>query len=428
MCSSDLFIDLQDEVGFAGDRGLLAIALDPNFNTNHYLYMAYTVDPEFGPPEESADEPAFARLVRYTGTSASNGNIADPASRTILIGDAPNTGFPVCNSTHTIGSLRWGLDGSLFLSVGDGAVWQGADQGGITPDCLQYEQPGNDIGAFRAQMLDSINGKILRIDPATGLGLPSNPYYNGDPAAPRSKVWVYGLRNPFRFNVRPGSPSPGSLFIGDVGWSNFEEISSAHAGDNLGWPCYEGVNPSPEYPGFNPPVGGCNTIGSPGNPGTLRPPLIDFHHSNWNLSHPQGPTGQAAVGGVFQVGTNYPAPYRGGFFFGEYIQGWIKVIKADADDDMTDLMNFGDNGHGPVDFAIDPLTGDVCFVSLWDQRVVRIHSTVRAGDVNRDGFVNAGDLLEVINHWGPCSRCQADLNGNGVVNLGDLLEVINNWG
>jgi glucose/arabinose dehydrogenase len=178
------FIDLQDEVGFAGDRGLLAIALDPSFNTNHYLYMAYTVDPEFGPPEESADEPAFARLVRYTGTSASNGNIADPASRTILIGDAPNTGFPVCNSTHTIGSLRWGLDGSLFLSVGDGAVWQGADQGGITPDCLQYEQPGNDIGAFRSQMLDSINGKILRIDPATGLGLPSNPYYNGDPRRP----------------------------------------------------------------------------------------------------------------------------------------------------------------------------------------------------------------------------------------------------
>src|SRR5262245_32844530 len=116
------FIDLQDEVGFAGDRGLLAIALDPSFNVNHYVYLAYTVDPTFGPPEESADEPAFARLVRYTGTSASNGNIANPASRTILIGSTPDTGFPVCNSTHTIGSLRWGLDGSLFLSVGDGAI------------------------------------------------------------------------------------------------------------------------------------------------------------------------------------------------------------------------------------------------------------------------------------------------------------------
>ena len=70
-------------------------------------------------------------------------------------------------------------------------------------------QPAENVGAFRAQLVDSLSGKILRIDPATGNGLPSNPFYDPRaPRAPRSRVWVLGLHDPQHFTVRPGSGSP----------------------------------------------------------------------------------------------------------------------------------------------------------------------------------------------------------------------------
>src|SRR4030095_15289535 len=67
--------------------------------------------------------------------------------------------------------------------------------------------PNEDIGAFRAQDLNSLDGKILRVDPATGLALPTNPFYDGNPSSNRSRVWEYGLRNPFRITRRPGTGS-----------------------------------------------------------------------------------------------------------------------------------------------------------------------------------------------------------------------------
>src|SRR6185503_13125680 len=85
------------------------------------------------------------------------------------------------------------------------------------------------IGAFRAQSLTSLAGKVLRINPVDGTGYPSNPYWDGNPLSKRSRIWVYGLRNPFRIQVRPGtgnaSPTagdPGTLYIGDVGWNTWE--------------------------------------------------------------------------------------------------------------------------------------------------------------------------------------------------------------
>ena len=77
----------------------------------------------------------------------------------------------------------------------------------------------------------------MRIDPITGEGLSDNPFFNGNPDANRSKVYQYGLRNPFRMSVDPVS---GQLYIGDVGWTQWEEINAGNAGDNFGWPYYEG--------------------------------------------------------------------------------------------------------------------------------------------------------------------------------------------
>src|SRR5690606_27204779 len=145
---------------------------------NGHVYMAYPVAPEGGTRPKML-KPTFSRVVRYTGTPASGGNVADPASRLVLIGEQPHEGIPACYA-HLFGALRFGEDGSLLVSTGDAAHYEFPDGGGNDPDCFlpPLFDPEQDLGAFRAQHLDSLAGKILRIDPATGLGLPDNPYWN----------------------------------------------------------------------------------------------------------------------------------------------------------------------------------------------------------------------------------------------------------
>ena len=108
--------------------------------------------------------------------------------------------------------LQFGPDCALYVSVGDGG---------------ELAQKG-----FRGQDLNSLSGKILRIDALTGKGLRNNPFYDGNPDSDRSKeFYVYGLRNPFRFAF---APSSGELYIGDVGEGKHEEINRAGRGANLG--------------------------------------------------------------------------------------------------------------------------------------------------------------------------------------------------
>jgi len=426
------FIDLRPEVGDAGDRGLLGIALSPEFATNRQVYLLYTVDQIEGAPDEPPFEASYGRLTRYTGTIASNGSVANTTLRAVVLGQSPLTGIPVCWTTHTVGALRWGHDGSLLVSTGDGARFEGMDDGDQTPGCLSYMPDSHDIGAFRSQLLDSPAGKILRINPSNGNGLADNPYFDGDLTSVRSKIWVYGLRNPFRFAVRPGTPAPGEIFVSDVGWNTHEELSYAPVGANMGWPCYESFFDSPSYPQATPPSGGCSTLESPGNPGVVTFPLISGHHSNPANSVPAGFLGQAFACGVFSPNNNYPAPFRRGLFVGDFINGWIKVLQVDGDNNLVALHHFATGADGPTDFAIDPLTGDVCMLELLGSRVIRFHSTVEfsPSDINQDGVVNVDDLLAVINGWGPCQNppCDSDIDGDGSTNVDDLLQIINNWG
>src|SRR6185436_19404649 len=129
--------------------------------------------------------------------------------------------------------------GTLLVSAGDGAHFETVDAGGMDPDQFLpgRSDPAQDLGAFRSQWIGSMNGKVMRIDPATGHGLPSNPFWNGNPVAPQSRVWAYGFRNPFRIAVRPGTGStspaagnPGQVFVADVGWVEPEEIDVLNAG------------------------------------------------------------------------------------------------------------------------------------------------------------------------------------------------------
>jgi glucose/arabinose dehydrogenase len=433
---SDLFIDLRDEVNAQSQRGMLGIALDPAFLVNRHVYLLYTVDPVAGEPDEPPVQPTFARLTRYTGTAASGGNVADPASRHVLIGGVPGEGFPTCHVSHTIGTVLFGYDGSLLVGAGDGAHANFVDSGTFDPPCFGPGMFGRDedVGAFRAQYLGSLSGKILRVDPATGLGLADNPHWNGDGAAKRSRVWLSGLRNPYRFTLRPGTPGPGTLYLGDTGWNSYEEINVAYGGENMGWPCHEGTPLTPLYDEAVPAHSGCDTIETPQNPGPLTGPIVEWHHSDPGLSCPPGFIGAAAAGTVFYSGTSYPAEYRGALFFADYgTPSWIRVLRVDEQDRMLEVLPFAGDLPRVVDLQVDPFTGDVHYVLFITGEVRRIvyQPPPLPADVNGDGAVDTQDLVAVIVAWGPCPeppiQCPADIDGSGAVEIADLVAVLVSW-
>jgi glucose/arabinose dehydrogenase len=381
--------DGQREVLNSGDRGLLGIAVDPEFAANGHVYLLYTVDPDSNGVDD--DDDAFGRLVRYR-TSAADSNLLDPASRTVLLGATWREGIPSGSSSHAIGALRWGDDGSLLVTAGDGGQFNQVDAGGVDPGLFGPDRtdPAEDIGAFRAQSLRSLDGKVLRLDPATGHGYPSNPYFDGDPRSNRSRVWAYGLRNPFRFAVRPGSGSsdpaegrPGAVFVGDVGWNLYEEIHVvASGGANLGWPCFEGPLQHYGYSTAAPASGGCAAGPTDDNPSPPVAPALYWHHTDPGLSQPQGLLGNCAAAGVFYTGDAYPDAYRGGFFFADFGAGWIQVARFDNGQKLVELVPFATGAQGPVDFAVDPRSGDVHFLSIYTGQIMRIrHAATGGGNV-----------------------------------------------
>lgn len=364
------------------DRGALGLEVDPGFASNRLLYLLYTVDPDSNGVD--TDDDGFGRLVRYQ-VSASDSNAVDPATRTVLIGTDWRHGILAASPTHTVGSLQFARDGSLLVSAGEGAQFNTADAGGL--DAAAFgpgrTDPAEDIGAFRAQYLGSLCGKILRVNPANGHGYPSNPFWDGDPLSVRSRVWAYGLRNPYRLTIRPGTGSTdpaagdvGSLYIGDVGWADTEELNIARTpGLNFGWPCWEGVDPRNDYQSATPAHSGCGSIGTPANPSLPAWPTATWSHTDSAESVPPGAIGRTSIGGAFYTGTQYPAAYRGRYFHGEFTFGWIKVATMDAADQLVQLQDFAEFAAGPVDLESDPVSGDIFYVSIYASEVRRIRWT-----------------------------------------------------
>ena len=297
--NSEPLIDLSDEVSTIGSLGLTGFALDPQFEQNGYVYLFYAVDPQqlancatpvSGPTacrdtyragQHAMSGVTIGRLVRLQlvrPAGAQDFRTADTvnyASRRVLLGEtpgvaAPGSGCVVTDGVNGPGGLAFGSDGTLFAGCGDGAGASGEDSG--SSPSTQYREalaarlmsPAENVGAFRAQLVDSLSGKILRLDPATGNGVASNPFYEPrSPRSPRSRVWVLGLRDPQHFSVRPGSGSaqqadgrPGTLYIGEAGSSTWEALVVARDGRmNFGWPLYAGVGSDmtdyAELPAFN---------------------------------------------------------------------------------------------------------------------------------------------------------------------------------
>jgi glucose/arabinose dehydrogenase len=265
--SPSLLLDISEEVGAWEDHGMLGFALDPNFRVNGYIYVLYVVDryyllhfgdPNYNPTANEYNAATIGRLTRYTCRSADGFRSVDLASRQILIGETKQTGFPMCSYSHGIGSLVFGEDGTLLVSCGDGATADTVDQGGnvsgsyasqaLTDGIIRAKE---NIGALRSQLLDCLNGKVVRIDPATDDGLPSNPYYDAaNPRSARSRVWALGLRNPYRMSLRPNTGShvpadgnPGVLYVGNLGWNTWESLEVITGPkQNFGWPLFEGLD------------------------------------------------------------------------------------------------------------------------------------------------------------------------------------------
>jgi glucose/arabinose dehydrogenase len=268
-------IDLSNVVDNYWDRGLLGLAIDPNFPTSPYLYVLYTYDAPPGqtapvwndgcptPPGPTTDGCVVqGRLSRLT----LSGNVA--TNEQVLI-----QGWCQQFPSHSIGDLHFGADGALYVSGGEGASFGAADYGQFGGSLSGTPTPANPCGdppgavgtalttptaeggSLRSQSLRRnagepvlLNGAILRVDPATGAALPNNPNAGSSDANAR-RIVAYGMRNPFRFTIRPGT---NDLWIGDVGWNDWEEINRDSDPltnvSNFGWPCYEGVNPQPGYP------------------------------------------------------------------------------------------------------------------------------------------------------------------------------------
>ncbi|MEO5617015.1 MAG: PQQ-dependent sugar dehydrogenase [Candidatus Eisenbacteria bacterium] len=370
------------------DRGLMGMAVDPNYLVNHLVYFLYTVDPDSDDVEDEIE--AWGRLTRYQ-VSFADSNVVAPASRTILFGSQWSNGPLIASGSHTVGCARFGTDGSLLISIGDGSDFTvGPDMGGLQPNAFLpgRTDPVEDIGSYRSQFIKSLCGKVLRINPVNGHGYPSNPFYDGDSASVRSRVWAYGFRNPFRFTVRPGSGStdpadgdPGSIYLGDVGWNDWEEWNViAGPGFNSGWPCYEGPAQQAEYWPLSPDHSGCDSIGiTPNNPSPASAPIASWHHRLDYAGNPPGFLGNASVGGIFYSDTLYPAAYRGHYFHGDYGQSWIRDATMTPLDTWTSFTGFGAEMDGPVDFAREPGTGNILYSSIFTGEIRRIRYTGSVG-------------------------------------------------
>nr|WP_246294740.1 PQQ-dependent sugar dehydrogenase [Schlegelella koreensis] len=247
-----------------GERGLIGVALHPDFAANGWVYLHYTT-PEGG---------AHNRISRFTAV----GDVASAGSE-VRIADLPVLSTA---TNHNGGALHFGPDGKLYVGVGENA------------------NPAN------AQNLASPLGKILRFN-ADGTIPGDNPFAANASGLARA-VWAYGLRNPFTFAFEPGGSR---MYINDVGQNAWEEIDAGTAGANYGWPASEGpVNVSA---GTTPPLFayGHAPAAPPGSgPGGFLTGVA------------------IAGGSFYPASGTFPAEYRGSYFFADLGSGFVARYDA----------------------------------------------------------------------------------------------------
>jgi glucose/arabinose dehydrogenase len=290
------FLDLRQRVSCCGEQGLLSIAFAPDYERSGLVYADYT------------DRAGDTRVVEYR-RSSSDPLVVDPTSRRVVL----RVHQPFVN--HNGGLLMFGPDDLLYVGLGDGGSEGDPDRNG--------------------QNLETLLGKILRIDPRAHGGRPytvpaSNPFV--DHAGARPEIYSYGLRNPWRFSF---DRLTGALAIGDVGGSRFEEIdlvrSGAGRGANFGWSAYEAFAPlNTDQPA----------------PDAV-PPVLAYSHDD----------GCSVTGGYVVRDPSLRSLY-GRYLYGDYCTGQLRSFPAIPGKRATDdrslglevpsLSSFGEDDAGHI--------------------------------------------------------------------------------
>jgi glucose/arabinose dehydrogenase len=296
-----LFLDISSLISCCDNGGLLSLVFDPHYVSNGRFFVLYV--------NRNGD----TVVARYSRSTASPG-IADPSTAEILLLiPQPKDNVP----NHHGGTLKFGPDGYLYISIGDGGA---------------FIQVTN-----RAQVLQHLLGKLLRIDVRAERSYavpPDNPF--AGISGTRGEIWSYGLRNPWRFSF---DRLTGDLLMGDVGHDSWEEIDILSIpearGANFGWPRLEGQH-------CFPPGSTCNVTG-------LTLPQLEYPRE----------LGCSVTGGYRYRGTRWPALY-GTYLYGDYCSGriwaatqvdgqWSSRVVADTD---LLIVSFGEDDEGEL-YVVD---------------------------------------------------------------------------
>jgi PKD repeat protein/glucose/arabinose dehydrogenase len=389
------FADLRTNVHNYWDRGLLGLALHPNFPTTPFVYVLYTLDAAIGgtPPRWGDPGATFDPCPNPPGALQDGCVVGGRLSRLQAAGSVMTGSEQIlvedwCQQypTHSVGSVGFGADGALYVSGGEGANWNFVDYGqdgdpsnpcGDPPVPVGGTQspPTAEGGALRSQDPRTpsdptgADGALLRVDPLTGDPWPGNPG-TGDVNARR--IVSYGLRQPFRFAVRPGTSE---LWVGDVGQYDWEEIDVLFSSDgpveNYGWPCYEGGLRQAGFDGQD--LNLCEDLYSEGA-GSVTPPYYSYYHSEQVVTGESCPTGSSSLSGMaFYQGGDYPAAYDGALFFADYSRDciWAMLAGAGGLPNPADITTFAAEASNPVDLQTGP-GGDLFYVDLEGGTVRRI--------------------------------------------------------
>ncbi|MEU3057721.1 PQQ-dependent sugar dehydrogenase [Streptomyces griseus] len=276
-------LDISDETTTDGERGLLGVAFDKTFA---HFYISFT------------DLEGTSTIDEF---AVEDGQLQPDTRRTVLTQTQPY-------ANHNGGDIKFGPDGYLYIAFGDGG--SGGDPHG------------------NGQKLDTLLGKLLRIDPSGGepYAIPADNPFVADANA-KDEIWSYGLRNPWRFSFDAGT---GDLLIGDVGQSDWEEIDWAPAdsegGENYGWSSMEGTHP---FRGGTEPA---NHV----------PPVHEYDRTGLGCS---------VTGGFVYRGEALP-DLQGSYVFSDYCDGTLRTLQM-ADGEVTGVGDLGVSAGEVISFVED---------------------------------------------------------------------------